>query len=143
MVKIFLDTNIVMDFLEKGRKRHLVSSTIIRECLVGNITGCISETVVTNCSYLLRKTYSQRQLNEVFSNFSIFMKFLGVTNKCLEKACKVNIRDLEDAILYEIALENDCRYFITSNLEDFTSIAQPSLKVVSPEAFLEWYEKEK
>jgi predicted nucleic acid-binding Zn-ribbon protein len=52
-------------------------------------------------------------------------------------ACKVNIDDLEDSILYIIALENDCHYFITSNLSDFQSIAQPSLPIVSPDTFLE------
>lgn len=143
MVKIFLDTNVIMDFLEKTRTRHIISSSIVRECLVGNITGCISETGVTNCSYLLRKTYNQKQQNEIFSNLSRFFKILGLTSKALETACKVNISDLEDAILYHIALENECQYFITSNLDDFTSIVQPSLKVVSPEDFLKWYEKEK
>jgi predicted nucleic acid-binding protein len=142
MIKIFLDTNVVMDFLEKTRIRHIISSTIVRECLVGNITGCISETGITNCSYLLRKTFNQKQQNEIFSNFSKFLNFLGLTSNALEKACKVNISDIEDAILYQIALENDCAFFITSNVEDFASIAQPSLKVVSPAYFLEWYEKE-
>lgn len=137
MVKVFLDTNIVMDFLEKERNRHLISSAIIRECLLGNIKGCISETVVTNCSYLLRKTYSQNQLNEIFSNFSIYFKFLGLNNLSIQKACKVNIRDLEDAILYQLAFENSCQYFITTNTKDFISISQPQLKVVTPEEFLE------
>lgn len=50
--------------------------------------------------------------------------------------------DLEDAILYQIALENNCRYFKTTNIEDFASISQPKLTVVSPEEFLEWYEKD-
>lgn len=142
MTKIFLDTNIVMDFLEKSRSRHVVSSTIIRECLTGNLKGCLSETLVTNCSYLLRKTYSQKQLNEIFLNLSYYLEFLGINNKYLEKACKANVKDLEDAILYQIALENNCNYFITSNVEDFVSIAHPSLKVLSPEAFLKWYESE-
>jgi predicted nucleic acid-binding protein len=56
------------------------------------------------------------------------------------KACDANTRDIEDAILYQIALENNCRYFITSNLEDFISIAHPSLKVMSPDEFLARYE---
>ena len=143
MVKIFLDTNVIMDFLESTRTRHIISGTIVRECLVGNITGCISETGITNCSYLLKKTYSQKQQNEIFFNFSRFFKILGLTSNALETACKVNISDLEDAILYQVALENNCSYFITSNLADFTSIAQPSLKVFSPEYFWEWYENEK
>jgi predicted nucleic acid-binding protein len=142
MVKIFLDTNIIMDFLEIGRKRHFVSSTIIMECLKGNLKGCLSETLVTNCSYLLRKEYSQQQFNEIFLNFSKFFEFHGINNGCIKKACEVNIHDLEDAILYQIALENNCQYFITSNVKDFIDIEQPKLKVVSPEEFLEWYEKD-
>ncbi len=142
MVKIFLDTNIVMDFLERSRSKHVVSSIIIRECLTGNLKGCLSETVVTNCSYLLRKTYGEKQLNEFFLNLSFYLEFLGINNACLEKACKVNAMDLEDAILYQIALENNCRYFKTTNIEDFASISQPKFTVVSPEEFLEWYEKD-
>ena len=139
MVKVFLDTNIIMDFLEKERKRHAASSAVIRECLVGNIKGCISETVVTNCSYLLRKTYSQTQLNEIFSNFSLYFEYLSINNLSIQKACKVNIRDLEDAILYQIALEHSCQYFVTTNSKDFFSISQPILKVVTPEEFMEIY----
>ncbi len=77
MVKIFLDTNIVMDFLERSRSKHVVSSIIIRECLTGNLKGCLSETVVTNCSYLLRKTYGEKQLNEFFFEFILLLGIFG------------------------------------------------------------------
>jgi len=141
-VKIFVDTNIEMDFLERSSSKHVVSSIIIRYCLTGNLKGCLSETVVTNCYHLLRKTHSQKNLNEFFLNLSFNLDFLGINNVYLEKACKVNVMDLEDAILYQIALENNCQYFITTNIEDFASTSQPKLTVVSPEEFLEWYEKD-
>jgi hypothetical protein len=71
------------------------------------------------------------------------LEILSLTKNGLGLACKTNVDDLEDAILYQIALENDCHFFITSNLPDFQSIAQPDLQVVSPETFLEWYKKER
>lgn len=137
MPKVFLDTNIILDFLDQNRSRHSISSAIVKQCLMGDIIGCISESVITNCTYILRKSYDQKQLSEIFSNFSDFFQILGLTGAWLKIACRLNIHDLEDSILYRIALENECQFFITSNLADFVEIAQPTLPVISPESFVE------
>jgi predicted nucleic acid-binding protein len=142
-IKVFLDTNIILDFLDQNRPNYTLSRKIVDKCIYGFIGGCISETVITNSSYILRKIFSYTELNEFFLRFSKFLTVLPFTNNALVAACLLKNRDIEDAILYQIALENDCQYFITSNLADFVSIAQPKLKVVSPEYFWEGYKKDK
>jgi len=141
--KVFLDTNIIIDFLDQSRPQYAVSRKIVEECMFERINGGISETVVTNCSYILRKTFNQAQLREFFLDFSKFLTVLPFSNFVLKSACEMKSDDFEDAIMYQIALENDCQYFITSNLPDFQSIAQPSLPIVSPDTFLDWYKNKK
>lgn len=141
--QVFLDTNILIDYLDPMRPKHEQARSIVNRCLFGIIKGCISETVVTNCCYILRKALTQEELSEFFLKLSKLLTITSLKNESLSAACRLKAKDLEDGILYQIALENGCEYFITSNLIDFTSFMQPELKVVSPELFLEWYEKEK
>ncbi len=138
--KVFLDTNIIIDFLDHRRSNYGVSRKIVEECMFGNIAGCISETVITNTNYILRKAFTPLQLNEFILGFANFLIVLPFTNQALVDACNSKNKDLEDAILYQIALENDCSYFITTNLSDFVSITQPKLEVIRPDDFLKWYE---
>ncbi len=141
--KVFLDTNIIIDYLLETRERHSLAKNILSHCYYGGLKGCISESVITNTAYVVRKALTQHQLNKVFAGFCSFLDVLGASSSLVIKACDTNTIDLEDTILYQMALENDCQYFITSNLADFQSIAQSSLPVLSPDAFLEWYEKKK
>lgn len=142
-IKVFLDTNILIDYLLETRERHSLAKEIISICYEGELYGCISETVITNTAYVVQKNLNQKQLNFVFAGFCSFLEVLAASSELIIKACNPNITDLEDSILYNIALENDCHYFITSNLHDFQSIAHPSLPVVSPDTFLEWYKNKK
>jgi predicted nucleic acid-binding protein len=135
--KVFLDTNIIIDYLLETRHKHLLAKDIISHCYNGSLNGCISETVITNTAYIVRKMLNQAQLNFVFGGFCSFLDVLGISSPLVIKACNANFNDLEDAILYQIALENECQYFITTNTKDFISISQSQLKVVTPEEFLE------
>lgn len=142
-IKVFLDTNIIIDYLVETRHKHLIAKEIVIRCYNKSLQGYISETVITNTAYVLRKMLAQSQMNFIFSGFCSFLDVLGISNSSVIKACEVNKTDLEDAILYHIALENDCQFFITSNGADFKDIARPALKVIAPEEFLEWFEKQK
>jgi predicted nucleic acid-binding protein len=67
--KVFLDTNIIIDYLLETRHEHLISKKIISHCYNGLLQGCISETVITNTAYVVRKMLNQVQLNFVISGF--------------------------------------------------------------------------
>ena len=137
MDRIFFDTNIVMDYLDANRERHAFAAILFKDGFLGKVTGCISETVITNCCYLLRKSCSQQELNDIFQGFSEFFELLPCTNSDVHDACTNNKVDLEDTILYEIAFKNGCQFFITNNLKHFSLITKPSLKVLTAEQYLE------
>lgn len=101
--KIFLDTNILIDYLLENRQKHTVAREIISQCYKGAIQGCISQTVFTNTAYVIRKMLNQTQLNYLFSWFCSFLEVLGVSTSIVVKACDTNKNDLEDATLFQIA----------------------------------------
>jgi predicted nucleic acid-binding protein len=135
--KLFLDTNVLIDFLDHNRPLYESGKKIIELCARGDYVGCISETVITNCCYILRKVLTQDQLSAFFLDCTSFLTVLPCTNADLKTACKANHSDLEDAILYAIALRHRCSIFITSNMQDYVRMKTHELPVFTPNEFLE------
>ena len=58
------------------------------------------------------------------------------SNLIVQNAYKNAKNDLEDAVLYQIALEHKMDYFISSDVKDFKKIAKNSLPIVSAKKML-------
>lgn len=130
--KIFLDTNILIDYIQ-GRANELDAIIeIFKLAEIGKIDLYISETIITTTFYVLRK--------EKIDALSLFRELCNVVNiipfsKDILYYPLEKYNDTEDGLLYFSAVKNKMDYFITRNVKDFIFLF-PSLPVMSPTNFL-------
>lgn len=134
--KIFLDINIVIDFFVGSRAGH-DDSVLIMDMIEEEVHyGYISETVVNTTNYLVRKSVHAEKFRLIMDEFATLTTVLPCSNLTIHEAYKKQKVDLEDAVLYQLALENKLDYFITSNIKDFDKIGHSSLPIITAGQFL-------
>lgn len=128
--RIFLDANILIDFIDEMRPAHLESKKIIIDALAKNINLFTSCDIVTTVYYLSARKNKTRALNEIV-NINLFCKIIDFSNTEVEKTCTLMTQnsafdDLEVAIQYILAKKAGCDCII-SNDKNFYSPDIPLL----------------
>ncbi|HEY2725773.1 MAG TPA: PIN domain-containing protein [Parafilimonas sp.] len=128
--KVFLDTNIIVDFLQPVRPFHEDAKELFLNLSKDIFIAHISESVITTTPYLIRKDFSSVQLNILLQNLNQKLTILSCNNQHISTALQKQPTDFEDALLYEIALHHQMDYFVTTNTKDFKKIQQAHLPVI-------------
>ncbi|HZI68506.1 MAG TPA: PIN domain-containing protein [Hanamia sp.] len=133
--KVFLDTNIVLDIFHRDRPFYPEAVELFKHLDENKFSAFYSESVLTTIAYVLSKRMKPNEINLAIFNLNKKINLLPCSsylpNKCLEK----NPPDFGDALLYEIALQHELDYFITSNKKDFKNIQNSMLPVINAKAF--------
>lgn len=130
--KLFLDTNILIDYtLERTGELDEIEE-IFNLAEEGKIQLFISESVLATTIYFLEKNKSKtliiiREVSKVL-NYLTFKK--DILSYSLEQ-----FNDVEDGLLYFIALKAEIHFFITRNTKDFQHTS-PSMPVLTPSQYL-------
>ncbi|MFC0774449.1 type II toxin-antitoxin system VapC family toxin [Terrimonas alba] len=133
--KVFLDVNILIDFFD-GSRQHHESAKHLMELIEGEtITGYFSESVVNTTVYLIQKGYTPKELRKTIKELLEIMTLAPCSNKTIQAACQLPTNDLEDAVLYQIALENQLDYFITHDKAAYKKLSSSALPVVTAGEF--------
>ncbi|HEY8689698.1 MAG TPA: PIN domain-containing protein [Chitinophagaceae bacterium] len=127
--KIFLDTNIVIDFLEQRLFDIDYTNQIFTLAEGNDVIACVSETVITNAIYV---TGLEDQVLRLLNNINV----LCIDSHNIKNAMKSSFKDKEDSILYYGALDNKMDYFITRNKKDFAKHSLKQLPVLSPKELI-------
>lgn len=130
--KLFLDTNIIIDYVLERTNEMDAIKEMIHLAEYPKTKVFISESVITTCYYILQKHIIValpvlREIGKVVNTLPISKDILYYP---IEK-----FKDIEDGLLYFLAVINKMDYFITRKGEDFTFLF-PSLPVISPTHFL-------
>lgn len=128
---IFLDTNILVDFFAPERKEHNNCVQLFQAAHNFAVTIFLSESVINTTAYLVSKGINIQIFKRAIIELTAFAKILPCTNAIIRDAYKNAANDLEDAVLYQIALEGKMDYFVTSNIRDFKKLEQHVLPVVT------------
>jgi predicted nucleic acid-binding protein len=113
--RIFLDTNIFLDLLDNQRQCHKEAVLLFELIDNGEVMAFFSESVVTTTDYLLQKLLSKDLRTEFFGEISKKIQMLPCSNMILDRAVSLEFGDLEDLILFQLALENKVDFFITND----------------------------
>ena len=130
--KIFLDTNILIDYVQ-GRSHELDAITeIFHLGELRKIDLFISESIITTSFYVLQKAKidALSVFREICKTVNVIPFSKDILYYPLEK-----YKDTEDAILYFLAGRAKMNFFITRNVKDFV-FTFPSFPVMSPTNFL-------
>jgi predicted nucleic acid-binding protein len=132
---IFLDTNVIIYFLDPLRPFHNESKTLFKMLEEGRFKAYYSESVLTTTAYVIRKDFSKKGIYDIIDNLNKKIILLPCSHQYIKNAISLMPPDFEDALLYEIALHHQMDYFITSNTKDFKSIQNTILPVMNARDF--------
>lgn len=123
-------------FYVASRKEHLAAQHIFELAEFNNIKVYISESVLNTAAYLLRKDYPADTLKSFFTEMLEICTVLNASNSIFLKAYRSNIKDMEDAVLYELAAENKMDFFISNDIVDFRNVNKQILPVITSPSFI-------
>lgn len=130
---IFLDTNIILDFLMK-RDDFLKDAERILD--MGYNQECklfLSSLFFSNIAYIARQRYRGNELYDLLDKVREMMDVADVDKWAVERALKLRAKDFEDALQYYSALKINADYIITRNKKDFSF---SDIKVLTPKEFI-------
>ncbi len=134
--KIFLDTNVILDFFSGDRPSSKDSKEIFLKISLDIFKVYISESVLTTFDYIAGRSLDRETRKKIIQKLCALTKVLSCDNHLVMRASELNSKDFEDALLYEIALENQIDYFITNDKSALKNLETGIVKVVSSKEFL-------
>jgi predicted nucleic acid-binding protein len=132
-MKVFLDTNIVIDVVVRREPQSNSSSALLTLAEKGVIDGIVSAITFNNLYYIARKEIGNAKAMQAISILRDICKVVALDGKIIGKAIDSGIADFEDAIQFFSALQAQADYLVTRNPKHFPDDYMP---VMTPEAFL-------
>jgi predicted nucleic acid-binding protein len=132
MMKVFLDTNILMDFVENRESREY-AETIIELGKTGAIQLFASYLSFANMGYILRRR-SKEDRYRLLSSVRNIVTVLPCDDKQLDEALAIPVNDYEDMLQYQCAVAAGCDVIVTNNKRDFYEFCE--LPFLTSEEFL-------
>jgi len=134
-IRVFLDTNVIIDALTMRDNNYQPSRQIWRHILYGDIKGYMCSKQITDIYYIFKKYYKneieiRQNINNIVESFEILPLLRGDILACL----KTDLPDFEDAVIYEVAKVNMIPFLVTNNIQHFKNCEG---FVVTPQQFLD------
>ena len=132
MMKVFLDTNILIDYVDHREKR-VYAGLILSMADGGLITLFASYLSYANMGYILRKR-TQEERYRLIREARAIATVLPCDTEQLDAALAHPAKDYEDMLQYQCALVAGCDVVVTNNKKDFHEFCK--LPFLTSEEFL-------
>ena len=132
-MKLFLDTNIIIDVIASREPFVEDSRKVLSLCERGQTEGVMSVLTLCTISYVLRKYAAPGTLRRQIRDLRNLLPPVDLTTQLLDRAISSTIADFEDAVQFYSAVYCDADCIITRNAKAFP---QDGIPVLSPTAFL-------
>jgi predicted nucleic acid-binding protein len=131
MTYIFLDTNIVIDFLADRKPFSLFAAKLFNFSILGKAKIFVSAVSYNNIYYILRQTHSNAETVKLLNELSEITEITNVTKSIIKQSLKSDFKDFEDAIEYNCALSlAKVDFIVTRDTKDFK---KSTLSIMTPE----------
>lgn len=121
MTRLFLDTNIVVDVLER---REPFCHDAVRLFTMAYNKKVLSPMTYSTASFLLRKNGPEGVRN-LLSNFRQLSRVATTNERTVDDSLASQFKDFEDAMQYYTAIKAKADVIITRNGKDFTASKLP------------------
>lgn len=132
-MKLFFDTNVILDILLKREPHYAASARIFSLVLSGRYEAYASVLTFSNIYYVLVKSLGHDRAVKNMQKIASFVEMLGVTPDAAKRAFTSGLPDYEDAVQYLCAKEHKMDCIVTRNKADF---AKATLEILTPEEVL-------
>ncbi len=138
MQKVFLDTNIVIDFLGERAPFYESAAKVMTLADQRKIHLFTTPVTIVNAHYILSKYENPVSALEKIRKFKILCDIAPMDNEVIEKAVNSDFKDFEDAMQYFSAISSGCSMILTRNEKDFKNALIP---VMDAGNFLKTYKR--
>ena len=132
-MKIWIDTNIILDVLCNRKGFVEDSSKIWKMCETNRIEGYISALSVPNIVYILRKELDPEKTMEIIQKLTLIFEVVDLKASDLKNAAAMLTSDYEDAIQMCQAARIHAEHIVTRNIRDFK---ESSVQALTPAELL-------
>ena len=139
-MKVFIDTNVILDVLCKREKFYNDSLNVLKLCEANIIKGYLSALSITNIIYIMRKELNNEKIYDIINTLSSIFKIVDLTEKDIHCASILDFDDFEDAVQTAQAQKVRSDYIITRNLNDYINC---DVNVITPNNFINYIVDEK
>ena len=134
MIKVLLDTNIILDLLAKREPFYNGAARIFTLADKSKLMLFTTSLSIANTYYILSNLKSASDAREILRNFRVLVSIIEVDEKITDLSLNDHsFRDFEDAIQYYSALENKIGFIITRDSKEFKKTQIP---VMTADEFL-------
>lgn len=147
-MKVFLDTNIFLEYFEQRREYQTVSQ-LLNAVEDGRLKAVVSVGCIYTLAYLIRVELKRQdihrpeQTERLRATLNIVMTMVtavGLSHKRLSAGINDQaFDDVEDSFQYQCAIQNKCDALITINLRDYRGTDMSQMEILSPTEFVEKY----
>jgi predicted nucleic acid-binding protein len=136
MKHVFMDTNVVIDFLANRQPFSLDAARLFNLAVSEKAVIYISAVSFNNIYYILRQSLSNNATIQLLAELADITKITDVTDSVIRESLKTEFKDYEDAIQYCCALSvSKIDFIATRNVKDFKksilSVLTPSEAIAS------------
>jgi predicted nucleic acid-binding protein len=133
MDKVFVDTDIILDFLSIREPFYINAANLFSLADKGELQIFVSSLSFANLNYLLSKQYNTNEARKKLLKFKTLVSVLAVNEKTIELALASDFKDFEDGIQYFSAIDKGLKIILTRNLKDFKTA---DISVMTAEEYL-------
>jgi predicted nucleic acid-binding protein len=134
MKNIFIDTDVVIDFLVDRKPFSDFSEQIFSLGELNKLRIYISSLTFSNSYYILRKYAAHNKVVDKLKKIAAITRIIEVNGKCVNLALQSSFRDFEDALQYFSAMQLDnIDVIITRNVKDYK---ESELPIMTSETYL-------
>ena len=134
MIKVMIDTNIIIDYLADRSPFADDAEKILDLCDQGEMTGALTANSVTDIYYIMRKVAGREKTLESLKLLFSVLEVASVGKTDLLRAMESPFPDFEDALCAMCAKRIKAECIITRNTRDFQS---SHILPMTPKNFLE------
>lgn len=127
-MRVLIDTNVILDILQKREPFFMDSYRALRRALENDAECLISASAATDIFYVLRKSLdSAQQAKEHIDQLAQVVSFADVQGMDIHTALMRAMPDFEDAVVDAVAERSGASYILTRNIKDFTGSVVPAI----------------
>ena len=134
MMKVLIDTNVVLDVLIINPDFFQHSKKIFDFAEQKQINGFISASAITDIFFIAQKKLGKKVTKEALKKVLSVFKPATVTDNHIYQALDLDWDDFEDSVQFIVGEGLIVDYILTRNTQDFESY---SITAITPEQFIQ------
>ena len=131
--RIFLDTNVILDYLLEREPFYYDALKLWAACEEGTVEGYVSALTVNNVHYIAHRLKSETTAMIAVRGILSVFNVVPLDKELMKLAADFHDRDYEDDIQLQSAIRSGCTHLFT---RDPTHFHTKALAIVPPSSFL-------